>query len=423
MRALVARGRGGRGFVEHPRGSVALVVPPERVGQGGGELQSLRRIGWEQRSRPAQQSGSRRRIALVVRSAAGCGQVSRGVGREAREPGRTRIDLDLRVVCGLQVVADELVGFDAPPARAVGDDRRDLLMQGRSPALRDAGVGLVAHERVPEPPHLVAEDVGRFRLDEVPARKRHECSTHVDLDDGVQHLGREALSVHGGSLGDLALGLGKPVEPRREQRVDRVRHAGLAFQRRCEQLLEEERVPGCPRENRRTVVVVERCVGVEAVEQHAGLIRWERVEEDRRGVQPAPGPLRPGVEELGSREAEQQDRRPGELGHMLDEVEEGRCRPVQVLEHEDDRPPSRECLEQPARGPGCLLDGACRRRFARRRSDPRRDDVGVPLAREDGGGPRSDAPARKRGEGIAKGRVRGGLAGGGCAADHAGRSS
>ena len=201
----------------------------------------------------------------------------------------------------------------------------------------------------------------------------------------------------------MALGLGKPVEPRREQSVNRVRDAGRAFQRSRQQLLEEERVPGRPGENRRTVVVVERCVGVEAVEQHAGLIRGEGVEEDRRGVQPAPGPLRPGIEELGSREAEQQDRRPGELGHMLDEVEEGRCPPVQVLEHEDDRSPSPECLEQPASGPGCLLDGACGRRFARRRSDPRRDDVGVPLAREDGGGPRSDAPARKHGKASRRG--------------------
>ena len=124
----------------------------------------------------------------------------------------------------------------------------------------------------------------------------------------------------------------------------------------------------------------------------------------------------------GSREAEQQDRRSRKLGHVLDEVEERRRRPVQVLEHEDDRPLPRECLEQPASGPGRLLDGACRRRFARRRSDPRRDELAVPLAREDAGGPRRDAPARKRGEGIAERRVRGGLAVGGCAADHAGRS-
>ena len=109
--------------------------------------------------------------------------MSRRVGREPRELGRTWVDLELRAVRGLQVVADELVGFDAPPGGAVGDDARDLLMQRRSPALRDAGVGLVADERVTEPPHLVAEDVRRRRLDEVPARQRHECRAHVDVDE------------------------------------------------------------------------------------------------------------------------------------------------------------------------------------------------------------------------------------------------
>ena len=47
VRALVARGRGSRGLVEHPRGIVALVDPAERVGEGGGELDSApaRRLG------------------------------------------------------------------------------------------------------------------------------------------------------------------------------------------------------------------------------------------------------------------------------------------------------------------------------------------------------------------------------------------
>ena len=108
--------------------------------------------------------------------------MSRRVGREAREPGRTRIDLVLRVVRSLQVVADELVGFDAPPGGAVGDDACDLLMQGRALALRDAGVGLIADERVTKPPNLVAQDVRRRRLDEVPPPQRHECRAHVDVD-------------------------------------------------------------------------------------------------------------------------------------------------------------------------------------------------------------------------------------------------
>ena len=423
VRALVPWGRGGRGFVDHARGGVALAVPPERVGQGGGELEALGRAGWEQRSRSPQQSRSRRRIAPVVRSAAGGGQVSRRVGCKPRELGRMRVDLELRAVCGLQVVADELVGFDAPPRRAVGDDGRDLLMQGGSPTLRDAGVGLVADERVTETPRLVAEDVGasgstKSRRASVVSAGRTSTST----SDCTTPVGKVCPYTA------AAWATWRSASGSRSSRAESNAwiESGMLvspFQRRRQQLLEEERVPGSTGENRRTVLVAERSVADEAIEQRASLVRREHVQEDRGRVQPAPGPLGTGVEELRSRQAEQQDRCSGELGNVLHEVEEHRGRPVQVLEHEDERPLPRECLEQPPSGPGRLLDGACRRCFTRRLGDPRRDELAVPLAAEDAGRPGCDAPARKRREGVAERRVGGGLALGGCAADHTGRSA
>ena len=277
--------------------------------------------------------------------------------------------------------------------------RRDLLMQRRSPALRDARVGLVADERVTEPPHLVAEDVRRLRLDEVPPRQRHECRAHVDVDEGLHDPGRERLSVHGGRLGDLALGFGKPVEPRREQRVDRVRDAGsrlpaqtpaAARGRAGSRPPRRESPHGCRRR-----APCRRRGGRATRGPRSGGSASRRIDDAFSRPPAHSGRV---SRSSGSREAEQQDRRSRELGNVLDEVEERRRRPVQVLEHEDDRPLSRERLEQPASGPGRLLDGARRRRFARRRSDPRRDELAVPLAREDAGGPRRDAPARKRGE-------------------------
>jgi hypothetical protein len=163
-----------------------------------------------------QEPCTRSRVAFVVCPPAGCGQVSRRLRGERRQLGRSRVNLDLRAVCGLQVVADELVSLDASAGGAVDDDGRDLLMQRRSPALRDTGVGLVADQRVTEAPHLVAEDVGRFGLDEVPTRERHQCRVHVDVDEGLHHPGRECLPIDSRSLYDVALRLGKPVEPCRK---------------------------------------------------------------------------------------------------------------------------------------------------------------------------------------------------------------
>ena len=96
-------------------------------------------------------------------------------------------------------------------------------------------------------------------------------------------------------------------------------------------------------------------VGAEPVEQRLGLVGRQRVEQDRRAAQPAAAPVRPDVQQVGTREAEHEHRRAGELDERLDEVEEGGRGPVDVLEDEQQRPLAREAGEQPPRGPGRLL--------------------------------------------------------------------
>ena len=65
------------------------------------------------------------------------------------------------------------------------------------------------------------------------------------------------------------------------------------------------------------------CVGGERLEQHG------------RRVQLAAAPARPPVEQLGPRHAEQQDRRVArQVGDVLDQVEERRLPPVEVVEHD-----------------------------------------------------------------------------------------
>ena len=76
---------------------------------------------------------------------------------------------------------------------------------------------------------------------------------------------------------------------------------------------------------------------------------------ERTRPPPQPGRI---VEQLGTREADDQERRPHEVGQMLDEVEQRRLRPVDVLEEEDERLHVGDALHHLAGRPGDLLRAA-----------------------------------------------------------------
>ena len=85
-----------------------------------------------------------------------------------------------------------------------------------------------------------------------------------------------------------------------------------------------------------------------------------------------PPQLGPVVEELGSREANEQNRRvPRPVGDVLDEIEECRLAPLEVVEDDDERPLARLRLEQLAHGPEGLLG----RPGALDEADRRRDSL------------------------------------------------
>ena len=65
---------------------------------------------------------------------------------------------------------------------------------------------------------------------------------------------------------------------------------------------------------------------------------------------------------------------------MLDEVEERRLGPVDVVEDDDERPPARERLEQPPDRPEALLLAGGPLGEADELADAVRDDVGLSLA-------------------------------------------
>ena len=96
----------------------------------------------------------------------------------------------------------------------------------------------------------------------------------------------------------------------------------------------------------------------QALDQLLGLLGLERLEQHAGRVDLAAGPARAAVEQLRPGHAEQQDRRvAGEVGDVLDQVEEGLLAPVHVVEHADERRLGRDRLEQLAERPGDLLAG------------------------------------------------------------------
>ena len=93
----------------------------------------------------------------------------------------------------------------------------------------------------------------------------------------------------------------------------------------------------------------------------------ERLEEDRRRVHLAAAPARTDVEQLGPGHAQEEDR-PRPVREVLDEIEEGRFAPVDVVEDHHEWLMGGQELEKPADGSEAFLDASGRFRQA--------DDVG-----------------------------------------------
>src|SRR4029079_1641508 len=94
----------------------------------------------------------------------------------------------------------------------------------------------------------------------------------------------------------------------------------------------------------------------QACEQRVDRVVLEPIEVHGREVRKAHAPGRAGVEQLRPAERHDEDRMPTRpMPEVLDEVEQARVSPLQILEQEDDR--SRLCigLEEPPPGGKQLL--------------------------------------------------------------------
>ena len=212
-------------------------------------------------------------------------------------------------------------------------------MQLGAQPLRRGAIDRLLDEHVPEAEHAIRAAAARSRASASVRRCASAVGAASGSSSATTSSERELLPDDRAALEHRALAGAEPVEARGEQRLDRLRQRALgeaAFQREREELLEEERVALGGLDDAGALIRLEDRPA-ETVEQRVGLLRGERVEHDPVDVR-APleerGPL---LEELLAREADDRDRPLALVREVLDELEEGRLGPVDVVEDEDER--------------------------------------------------------------------------------------
>ena len=230
-----------------------------------------------------------------------------------------------------------------------------------------------------EPERRLPDDVGVIRADEFLANQRHEVSADVGayrLRRELRHRAQvEDLPHHRGPLDDLPLFALESVEARRQQRVDRRRDGDrgqvpggdpvpvvssqeLVVDEHRQDLLHEQGVafrglgdPGL-RDLR------QQGPAQQVLHQDLAVRFGQRLELDGGGVVLPSTPTGADVEQLLPGDGDEKDRgtaRP--VGDVVDEIEERRLAPVDVVEHRHEPAPFGHRLQQLPEGPGDLLGG------------------------------------------------------------------
>ena len=290
----------------------------------------------------------------------------------------------LPVLVGLLVVEgdDGLVLAKDPRGRRVGP-LPYLLVELGPGALEQAPVRRISDEDVMKAMHRLIAPVGARRLDELLAPQ--------PLEQEVDRLGRvsqvpqrpqaELGAHHRGELEQRPLVHRQPLDAHGEQRLDRRGHLhrvsvdgqlpGVAapldhvvVHQHAHELPHEQRVavgggrqPG--NQLRRQMISAE-----EAGREQLGGRRVKTVErDDIRHPPPDLGQRRSDVAQLRAGQANEQDRHLSDpLGEVLQEVEQQRLRPLDVVDDHHHGAVSREGLDQTAEGPERLLGRAGGRR-------------------------------------------------------------
>jgi hypothetical protein len=196
----------------------------------------------------------------------------------------------------------------------------------------------VRHDPALEPPQ---DQAARFER-----VKRLPCV--VEVLDSFQDATPERLPDHRGAEQRPPGRRRERVDPRRDRRSDGRRQllGRRVVDERCHELLDEQRIaPGGLDD---AVDGALLCVH----EQRAGdarcLVRGEWREWQGGVPEHARAPRRPPLDELGPREREEHHRVVPNVGHeVIDQVKHRVIRPVQVLEHEQERVAFGHVLDEP----------------------------------------------------------------------------
>jgi hypothetical protein len=276
----------------------------------------------------------------------------------------------------LEVPADGLVVLDRVAGLA-RDPVGDTLVQLRPRPLEHATVGGVAGEAMVEAQRRLAQEPGRVGLDQLAAPERFQARVEIGLLPR-QQVGeggaRELPADHRRALEHRAFLRTQPLDANGEQRVDGGRHlelrdldpggpaVALALQRavldeHADQLADEERVALAGREHAardrgRELLGADhargephRCAAVEAGERdHVGDETSRRRERRARVAQ-----LR------APRREHEQRHAAAPLDQVLDQVEQQRLRPLEIVDREHDRLRRRERGEEAAHDEERLL--------------------------------------------------------------------
>ena len=235
----------------------------------------------------------------------------------------------------LGVVAVAVVGRDGGNlllAAVLLQPGADLPVQFPPSRHEQATVRHLVHERVAHPVRRAVE-VAASRHDQLVALEGGQGIGQVrgGLDRGERPLS-ELHADHRRHPEQVARVRRQPVDPRQQHLVDRLRQGRAAGIAGAHQLLEEERVPTGPMEQRLRPLrldVVARC---ERGHQLAGLVVAQPVEVHLLVVRAT----RPSVRPAGPMERQHEDRGLRHHGEQLVEDGEGRgIGPVEVVEHDE----------------------------------------------------------------------------------------
>ena len=203
---------------------------------------------------------------------------------------------------------------------------------------------------------LVFGEGRRRRADELLAHERREVRLDVGANESRRELRygatMEHLTLDRASLHHHAHVAVEGVDARLKERMDRRRDDDLpvpaVLAHHGEHLFDVQRVSRRCGRDALAQTAFELRASEQILDQRLALVVTQRLEEDRCRVQLAATPLGSDVEELGACDAEQEDRCvTREVCDVLDEVDEDRLRPLQIVDDHDLRSVGGPRFQQP----------------------------------------------------------------------------